>query len=147
MILNKIKMDQKLKCILLVDDDEATNFIHKMVLRQAGCAENIATANNGATALEFLKTSNKGEFPRPDIILLDINMPVMNGWEFLEHYRNLDPALHGKKIILMLTTSLPPEDMVKAEGISCINGFMNKPMTAGMAKGLLQKYFEKPLPD
>jgi CheY-like chemotaxis protein len=136
-------MDQKLKCILLVDDDEATNFIHKVVLRQARCTENIVTSNNGQEALEFLQTSSDGIYPNPDLILLDINMPVMNGWEFLMHYEAFDPASPRRKIIVMLTTSLPAADRAKAEGIKAISGYMNKPLTSESVRELLKKHFSE----
>src|SRR6185503_20179630 len=102
-------MKQKLNCVLLVDDHEPTNFLNEKYLRQANCAEKIAIAQNGQLALNFITTKIQGEYPRPDLIILDINMPVMDGWEFLEHYAALDNEMKGNVIIVMLTTSRNPD--------------------------------------
>ena len=87
-------MKTKLNCILLVDDDEPTNFLNQMVIEELDIAEQIRVAQNGQEALTYLKKTGIGDenFPLPDLILLDINMPAMNGWEFLERYRKLNLA-------------------------------------------------------
>lgn len=68
-------MKKKLSCILLVDDDNDCNFFHQLIINQLDCAEKTLTARNGLEALEFLKLSNEGKYPKPDLIFLDINMP------------------------------------------------------------------------
>ncbi|HMB64896.1 MAG TPA: response regulator [Eudoraea sp.] len=136
-------MKQKLQCILLVDDDPATNFLHKMIMKRAGCAEKIVCVENGLRALEYLQTPEHGNHPQPDLILLDINMPGMTGWEFLDRYKDLEAACRGVKVILMLTTQLDPADMEKARNIAEIDGFMHKPMTVEMLNELLRKHFEE----
>lgn len=133
-------MRLRLKTILLVDDDEATNFIHKMVLKQMGCTENIVVRENGIEALEYLTSSIDGKYPQPDLILLDINMPRMDGWEFLEEYKNLDNDQLAKTVIVMLTTSLNPDDREKAGENPVITGFMSKPLTADMLEEILAKH-------
>ena len=134
-------MRTKLKTILLVDDDEATNFIHSMVIKQMNCTENIVVRENGAEALEYLTSATDGKYPQPDLILLDINMPRMDGWEFLEEYKNLDDDQLAKTVIVMLTTSLNPDDKEKAGVIPVITGFMSKPLTSEMLQELLEKHF------
>lgn len=135
-------MRSKLKSILLVDDDEATNFIHEMVIKQMDCTENIVVRENGVEALEYLTSTVDGKHPQPDLILLDINMPRMDGWEFLEEYKKLDDDQLAQTVIVMLTTSLNPDDKDKATEIPVITGFMSKPLTADMLEEILAEHFK-----
>jgi len=121
-------MPKKLNCILLIDDDEAVNFIHSKLIKKSGCAKVVAIARNGLEALEFLTTKVDGKYPQPDLIFLDINMPVMNGWEFLDEYQELDKEQKGNELIVMLTTSLNPDDKEKAKKLANINEFHPKPL-------------------
>lgn len=123
-------MNPKLKTVLLVDDDEATNFIHKMVITQKEYTENIVVKENGVEAIRYLTSSFDGKPPQPDLIFLDINMPAMDGWEFLEEYDKLEENQQAKTVIVMLSTSLNPADREKANSIPLISGFMSKPLTA-----------------
>ena len=137
-------MNQKLKCILVIDDDEPTNFFTRMILEEMDCAEHIHTMQSGQEALEYLgKSESNGNdenlYPSPDLIFLDINMPAMNGWEFLEEYRKI--AVKHRIIMVMLTTSLFPEDRSRAETMPEISGFENKPITEEKVKAVVAKYF------
>lgn len=134
-------MRRKLNTILLVEDDEATNFIHKRVIKQMDCTENVVVAENGIEAIEYLTSPIDGKYPQPDLIFLDINMPAMDGWEFLEEYKNLDEDQMAKTVIVMLTTSLNPDDKAKAGVVDVINGFMSKPLTTEMLDEVFKKHF------
>ncbi|MBM1107898.1 response regulator [Aurantibacter crassamenti] len=134
-------MRPMLKTVLLVDDDEATNFIHNMVIKQMNCTENIVIKENGIEALEYLTTSLEGKFPQPDLIFLDINMPAMDGWEFLEEYKKLDKNQLAQTVIVMLTTSLNPDDKDKAGQVNGISGFMSKPLTSELVEKVLVQHF------
>jgi CheY-like chemotaxis protein len=136
-----IALKKKLKCILLIDDDYATNYIHKRVIDKAEITENVVVLESGYDALEYLRETNIEEYPRPDIIFLDINMPGMDGFEFLEEYEKLKELQKGNIILVMLTTSLNPEDKNKSDSISTINGFRNKPLTAEILQGVIDDYF------
>jgi CheY-like chemotaxis protein len=130
-------MKQKLNTIMLIDDDEPTNFLSKMLIEEAHCTEHIQVADSGKMALEYLSNGNNS----PDLIFLDINMPAMNGWEFLEKYRELEKAKQGKIVIIMLTTSLNPDDKIKAGQIPEIAGFENKPLSSELINRVIKKYF------
>jgi CheY-like chemotaxis protein len=138
-------MKQKLNCVLFIDDDEPTNFLNRMIMENTGCAGHIEVANSGEQALRYL--DNKGDtdknnrYPRPDLIFLDINMPAMNGWEFLKEYNDLEDEQKGNIVIIMLTTSLNPDDKSKATETPHIAGFETKPLTEDKLTGLLMKYF------
>ncbi len=122
-------MNVKLKCVLLVDDDEAVNFINKMVLKRVDCAEEIEIAENGMEAIQYLEKRLDEGVPQPELILLDINMPLLNGWEFLEKYRQIKERMQREATIVMLTTSSNPDDRMRAESIGEVKGFISKPLT------------------
>jgi CheY-like chemotaxis protein len=128
-------MKEKLNCILLIDDDEPTNFLNRMTLEQIDCARYIKVVQSGQEALNFLMQTT------PDLIFLDINMPAMDGWEFLEKYRQLPSAQKASIVMIMLTTSLNPDDEQKALSIPEVNGFENKPLKADRLKEILEAYF------
>jgi len=112
-----------------VDDDEAVNFINVMILKRTGSAEQIDIAENGMEAIQYLEERLKAGDPVPDLILLDINMPLLNGWEFLEKYRHLKAKMCQTPIIIMLTTSSNPDDRLRAEQIEEVQGFIGKPLS------------------
>ncbi|HLZ87367.1 MAG TPA: response regulator [Puia sp.] len=132
-------MSIQLNCILLIDDDEPTNFLNKMTLEQAGCTRQIRIAQSGQEALDYLREATT----RPDLIFLDINMPAMDGWEFLERYRNLPTDRKADIVLIMLTTSLNPDDEKRTRAIPEVAGFENKPLNQEQLDNLLKKYFSK----
>jgi CheY-like chemotaxis protein len=143
-----MKTKTKLHCVLVIDDDEPTNFFNQMIVEQSGCTEKIKVAQSGQEALDYLSTSvelacQDESYPCPDLIFLDINMPAMDGWEFLEKYRNLKKERRNQVIVVMLTTSLFTEDMQKAETMPEISGFENKPLTPEKLEKILNRHFAK----
>src|SRR5437868_14369488 len=116
-------MPKQLNCVLLIDDNEDDNFYHEIILREADITKHIEIAETGFDALDFLQAAQ----PAPELIFLDINMPRMNGWEFLQRYRKLNMEQKANVVIIMLTTSLNPSDAERAKTIPEINGFEPKP--------------------
>jgi len=129
----------------MIDDDEPTNFLSRMMVEKSGCSEYILIAQSGEAALNYLIScehpDSKGNPPCPDLIFLDINMPAMDGWEFLDRYKELDPTHKGKIIMVMLTTSLNPDDRLRADEMPLISGFESKPLTPKKLDEILKKYF------
>lgn len=134
-------MKKKLNCILLVDDDDDCNYFHKRLLDDLQCVEHIEIATDGQEALDFLLSKNGGQHPKPEMIFLDINMPVMDGWEFLEEYDKLDTSQKADIVLVMLTTSLNPDDKAKATKYSDILDFQNKLLTRNRMIELFEKHF------
>ncbi len=139
-------MKKKINCVLLIDDDEPTNFLSQMIIEDAGCTEDIQVANSGEHAIDYLTsqgsyTADSSIHPRPDLIFLDINMPAMNGWEFLQKYDTLEKEHKGNVVIIMLTTSLNPDDRQKSEDFPHVAGFENKPLTVEKLDAILKKHF------
>jgi CheY-like chemotaxis protein len=137
---------KKLSCILLVDDDEPTNFLHRIIIKKAGLDVHVQSTFSGEDALDYLTckgqySSNMPNFPKPGIILLDINMPGINGWEFLTEYNKLPIEQKADVLVAMLTTSLNPDDEQRAGNEKDLAGFLRKPLTIEMLKGLVSKYW------
>ena len=134
-----MKLKQKLSCILLVDDDYDDNLYHKIIIKKMEITESIDEVNNGLEALEYITAR---EVP-PELIFLDINMPKMNGWEFLERYKDLDAGQKAKTVIMMLSTSANPDEIQKAKEIEEVSGFQTKPLTPESMTEILQEHFAK----
>lgn len=138
-------MKQKLSCILFIDDDEPTNFLNKMLVEEMSCAHHVQIVHSGQEALDYLTSSgpisNGSTHPRPDLIFLDINMPGMDGWEFLEHYKKLPSNQKANIVMVMLTTSLNPDDEKSARQNVEISGFENKPLQPVVIEKILEQFF------
>ena len=131
-------MKQKLNCVLLIDDDRTTNFLNERVIKQVDCVDRIEVEQTGMKALKFL---NAKESAQPDLILLDINMPGMNGWEFLDEFREPQKEKQKNIVIIMITTSQNPEDAERTKTVSKISGFKKKPLTSEMLNEILREHF------
>lgn len=131
-----------LPCVLLVDDDATTNFLNRSLLTRLGVAERILVAEDGEQALRELGLHCSPPTPRcPVLILLDVNMPGMNGIEFLEEYQQLPLAGQRAIVIVMLTSSLHPRDVQRVAQLSVVADFISKPLTTEKVWGLLQAHF------
>lgn len=141
-------MMKRLNCVLLVDDNESDNFFHKRVIEQSGITDFIGIALNGQEAIDFLKTQKEmgqqeSSFPRHTLIFLDINMPVMDGWEFLEEYRKLDEVQKGKVVIIILSASKNNSDIARTEKTLGSGCFLIKPLTLEIIDDIMQKHFQE----
>ena len=101
---------------MLVDDDDVTNFVNESLVEDEGVAKELLVAKNGQEALNLIQEKKFDTADCPKLILLDINMPVMNGFEFLKAYQQWQEGPSQSIIIVMLTSSLNPEDVAHARG-------------------------------
>lgn len=115
--------------VLLIDDNEIDNFINKKLIEKTGFAEKVDECRSGIAGLEYLRACEKGERPAPSIVFLDIMMPVMDGFEFLEEYEKLSPALREKIRVIMLSSTESFKDLNRANSNKNIFKFLNKPLS------------------
>lgn len=135
---------KKLNCILLVDDDDTTNFYNEFLIKKMGIAENIRVARNGLEALEYLRKTGDGDgasFLKPQLIFLDINMPLMDGFQFLEEYQKLDSSSQGDMLIVMLTSSSHPMDVERASTSTVVTDYVTKPLMEDTIQKILEVNF------
>lgn len=135
-------MKKQIQCIMLVDDDPDDNYIHQLVIDEWGHCEAVRVVENGTDALGYLSDAKAPGYIRPEVILLDINMPGMNGFEFLDEYHKLADNLKSHVVVMMLTTSLNPTDAHRAGQFDEVTGYRNKPLTKAMLDDVLAQYFE-----
>ena len=134
---------EKLSSILLVDDDTTNNFLNELLLKRLEVAERITVAEDGTQALDLLAQSP--EPGDPALILLDVNMPGLNGIQFLEAYQQLPEARHKATVIIMLTTTMDARDLGRLEELH-IAGLVSKPLTKEKVDNILQLHFRRRLP-
>jgi len=131
-----------LPCILLVDDDQTTNFLNQLLLNKLAITEHILVATDGEQALVQLQQHRElRSAEQPMLLLLDVNMPGMNGIQFLEAYQQLPLVQQQGIVMVMLTTSLHPRDVQRVQELDVVADFISKPLTAEKVNALLQAHF------
>ncbi|GAB3946929.1 response regulator [Spirosoma harenae] len=133
-------MPRPIQCILLVDDDPDDIFLHKLIIEDSGLCDHIRTTETALQALQYLTNTSHPDYLRPDLILTDINLPGMNGFEFLEHYQQLNDDLKVRLAVLILTTSLNPRDTKRAALFPDIKGYYAKPLTVDMLQAIVDQH-------
>lgn len=137
---------RKLSSVLLVDDDQTTNYLSELLFKRLSVADKVFVAFNGQEALDMLREHCEHATEEcPALILLDVKMPVMDGFQFLEAYARLPYAEHKAIIIVILTTSLHPHDVERVRRFN-VAGFLNKPLTQEKLDDILQTHFQRHLP-
>jgi response regulator RpfG family c-di-GMP phosphodiesterase len=122
--------------VLLIDDNEIDNVINHQLMRLSSFAENIVTKQFADDALEYLRNEYKISKFVPDIIFLDILMPITDGFEFLESFETLHENLKTKTRIYMLSSSINNEDEIRASENKYVKQFLRKPLTVEVLEGL-----------
>lgn len=121
-------MKNHLKSITLVDDEEITNFVNKILLEKMHVCDKIITYNEASKALKELISNLNDGADLPEIMFVDINMPEMNGWEFVDLFCSNEGLKHRIKVYL-LSSSQNEDDVKRANEDDCIKGFIGKPLT------------------
>lgn len=121
--------------VVLIDDSDVDNYIHRRVLLRSELVGTVIEFESAIDALAFFKSGEQSV----SLVLLDINMPRMNGFEFLEQYNALDESLRAEVVIFMLTSSEHSDDRTRAQGLGV--GFASKPLTLAGVKSIAAEHF------
>ena len=132
-------VDEKKIKILFIDDDKATNFLNRHIAKRCDDIDSIDLMHSGFEAITFLKDCLIDTEKKPNLIFLDINMPAMNGWEFLEEFYLLNEDLVKEIKIVILSSSDDPKDLNKYENNKKLKGFLRKPLNAKLLHSVLHK--------
>ena len=137
---------RKLSGILLIDDDETTNYLNQRLLNRMQVSDHVHTFINGKQAFDYLYNisnnnyeANTVDYFKPELIFLDINMPVMDGFEMLDLYERLDADFRKGIVVVVLTTSTHPQDTDAAKQFAA--EYITKPLTADKLNKVLEKHF------
>lgn len=118
----------------LIDDDEIFTILTKIQMEKNASFGSIHAFENGEDALERIKQDLAND-SLPDFILLDLNMPIMDGWQFLDAFEKLN--IERKIMIYIATSSIDPRDLMQAENYSFLQGYISKPMNAKKLEEIL----------
>jgi len=135
---------KNIDCVLLVDDSPSTNFYNRKLMEIVNMSEKVFDLENGIEALDYIthqgKFEDENEFPRPNIIFLDINMPKMDGFEFMERYQTLPEHQRADMLIVFLTTSNWAKEKIKALDNKLVFDFIEKPLELSALKKIKEFY-------
>jgi CheY-like chemotaxis protein len=132
----------RLNSVLLVDDDEASNFLHSIFINKLDLDVEINSALNGQEALDFILGKGQSKLELPCMVMLDLRMPIMDGWQFMKSYEELVPKKLKEQItIVLVTISDNQEDKDRAVTNEFIADFSQKPLSDDTFKQLIQKHF------
>lgn len=121
--------------VLIVDDDAIITMIHKRLVVKSGLHANPQVFLNGKAALEYLKSENGSAAGKSFIVLLDINMPIMNGWQFMDSLQK-EPVLAPVHVV-MVTSSVDKSDREKASSYGLVRDYFEKPVDVEKLKNLV----------
>ncbi len=125
-------MAKKYRTVMLIDDNEIDNLINQKMIEASAITENIYTHTGAKSAIEFLRNMEKLEVADqvlPDLIFLDIDMPLMDGFQFLDEFEKLSNVAKKKCKIVMLTSSINPQDFSRSKKYEAVKMYLNKPLS------------------
>ena len=123
-------MSSLYKFVMLIDEDEIDNIINQKIIESNNFSEKVQVFQTGSEALDFLRNNSKNAENLPDLIFLDINMPIMDGFPFLEEFEKLDNEILDKSKIIMLSSSISPRDIDRAASNRFVKKYLNKPLNS-----------------
>ena len=134
---------KQLNTVLLIDDDETTNYLNHRLLSRMEVASEIRVVTDGEEAIKYLSKAFAGapDYPRPELIFVDIKMSGMDGFEFLEEYQKVPENDRQGTVLLMLTSSASFYDLEKLKQFPDVRQHYSKPLTESDVREIIQTYF------
>lgn len=137
-----------LDLVLCIDDDPITIMLCKMVISKSMFSSEIATARNGEEAINYFDTLkvdlNSNKLIKPQLIFLDLNMPVMGGWEFLDSFSTSNYTDFNNTKVIILSSTIDPADLEKSQKYPMVIDFLSKPITKEMLEYIKNKIQNTP---
>jgi CheY-like chemotaxis protein len=128
------------KILCIVDDDDIYKYSIKRTLKNKELTKKILTFSNGEEAINFMIENLNKENELPDVIFLDINMPIMDGFQFMEEYVKIKPIVGKKILIYMVSSSIDSHDIKRAKSISEVSDYLIKPISPNELTELLNDF-------
>lgn len=132
-------MNKKLNRVILIDDSESDNFIHKELFEESGCTTELVIMTSAIDALDYL-VKNQEKHTYPGMIMLDLHMPRMDGWEFIKQYTKLPEKIQSAYVLNLFTNSSRLSDMDKASKTH-IKSYVKKPLSIPKIENLIKLHF------
>ncbi|MEN9908903.1 MAG: hypothetical protein RLZZ540_2052 [Bacteroidota bacterium] len=129
----------KLKHVLLIDDNDIDNYVNNHIVTKSKIAEKITIKKSAIAALDFLKSIGENDVAFPDLIFLDISMPIMDGFGFLEEIIKFPNTIEKQCAVVMLSSSDNPNDIKRAMNFEVVIDFFTKPLRIEMIEKLVEK--------
>jgi len=125
--------EKQFHAVMLIDDNDIDNLINQKMIEAAGITEHIFSHTGARSAIEFLKNleqlNSESVNVLPEVIFLDIDMPLMDGFQFLEEFDKLADTTKEQCKIIMLTSSINPKDVNRTKNYEYVKDYLNKPLT------------------
>ena len=135
-------MSYKLSTVGIIDDDEVYQLVMKRTIEQSGMIEHVLQFYDGEEALSYFRAKQDSMDGLPELILLDINMPFMDGWQFLDEFVKIPFKGDYRRTIYIVTSSSTTEDLNKAKQYSIVSGYHVKPITKDTFDKLMKQQIE-----
>ena len=134
---------KKINKIMLIDDDEIhSNLCYELILK-SGITQSVSIFNDAEEGLQFIRENVSKPEVLPDLIFLDINMPFMDGWEFLDAYEAVKPEIEKEIVLILLTSSVYKNDIEKAKQYKSVVEYIKTPISINKLLETKEEYFNK----
>ncbi|MGN6568784.1 MAG: response regulator [Flavipsychrobacter sp.] len=130
-------MTQQKLHFIVIDDSKLDCFIAEKIIRNTGMSESIKSFTDARDVLSFISNASAAENPKT-VLIVDIQMPVMNGFEFLEAFEQLPEEIQNKYAIYVLSSSINESDLNRVRNYKSVKHFLNKPLTSNTLAALVE---------
>jgi len=131
---------KKIDTLCVIDDDDIYTFTIKRIIAKAEVAEKTLFFHNGKVAIDFIKDCIDALAKLPDLILLDLNMPVLDGWQFMDEFIALIPRIGKKIIVYIVSSSIDEDDFKRARAMEEVSDFIVKPLNAVDLRNIVDQW-------